>query len=36
VAIRYQQVVREKAVYVAIGVTLEGERDCIGPWIEKD
>jgi putative transposase len=35
VAIRDQQVVRKKAVYVAIGVTLEGERDCLGLWIEK-
>ena len=35
VSIRDQQVVRKKAVYVAIGVTLEGERDCRGLWIEK-
>src|SRR5437773_421913 len=35
VAIRDQQVVRKKAVYVAIGVTLEGERDCLGLWIEQ-
>src|SRR5215217_1064908 len=35
VATRDQQVVRRKAVYVAIGVTLEGERDCLGLWIEK-
>ena len=35
VAIRDQQVVRKKAVYVAVGVTLEGERDCLGLWIEK-
>src|SRR6266516_3091940 len=35
VAIRDQQVVRKKAVYVAIGVTLEGERDCLGLWVEK-
>ena len=34
-AIRDQQVVRKKAVYVAIGVTLDGERDCLGLWIEK-
>jgi putative transposase len=34
VAIRDQQVVRKKAVYVAVGVTLEGERDCLGLWIE--
>jgi putative transposase len=35
VAIRDQQVVRKKAVYVAIGITLEGTRDCLGLWIEK-
>ena len=35
VAIRDLQVVRKKAIYVAIGVTLEGERDCLGLWIEK-
>ncbi|MCL4814893.1 MAG: IS256 family transposase [Vicinamibacteraceae bacterium] len=35
VAIRDQQVVRKKAVHVAIGVTLDGERDCLGLWIEK-
>jgi len=35
VSIRDQQVVRKKAVYVAVGVTLEGERDCLGLWIEK-
>jgi putative transposase len=35
VAIRDQQVVRKKAIHVAIGVTLEGERDCLGLWIEK-
>jgi putative transposase len=35
VAIREQQVVREKAVYLAVGVTLEGERDCLGLWVEK-
>src|SRR5712691_10287026 len=35
VSIRDHQVVRKKAVYVAIGVTLEGERDCLGFWIEK-
>src|SRR6266508_1431864 len=35
VSIRDQQVVRKKAIYVAIGVTLEGERDCLGLWIEK-
>ena len=26
---------RKKAVYVAIGVTLDGERDVLGLWIEK-
>ena len=36
VSIREQQVVRKKAVYVAIGVTLEGERDCLGPLDRKD
>jgi len=35
VSIRDQQVVRKKAVYVAVGVTLEGTRDCLGIWIEK-
>jgi putative transposase len=35
VAIRDQQVVRKKAVYVAVGITLEGTRDCLGLWIEK-
>jgi len=35
VAIRDQQVVKKKAVYVAVGVTLEGTRDCLGLWIEK-
>ncbi len=35
VSIRDQQVVGKKAVYVAIGVTLEGTRDCLGLWIEK-
>jgi putative transposase len=35
VAIREQQVVRKKAVYVAIGITLDGERDCLGLWLEK-
>jgi transposase-like protein len=35
VAIRDQQVVRKKAVHVAIGVTLEGTRDVLGLWIEK-
>jgi putative transposase len=35
VSIRDQQVVRKKAVYVAVGVTLDGTRDCLGLWIEK-
>src|SRR6266487_1375648 len=35
-SIRDQQVVRKKAVYVAVGVTLEGTRDCLGLWIEKN
>jgi putative transposase len=35
VAIRDQQVVRKKAVYVAIGVTLEGTCDYLGLWLEK-
>ena len=35
VSIRETQVVRRKAVYVAVGVTLDGERDCLGIWIEK-
>lgn len=35
VAIRDQQVVRKKAVYLAIGVTLDGERDVLGLWVEK-
>jgi transposase-like protein len=35
VSIREAQVVRRKAVHVAVGVTLEGERDCLGIWIEK-
>jgi putative transposase len=35
VSIRDQQVVRKKAMYVAIGVTLDGERDCLGLWLEK-
>ena len=35
VAIRDQQVVRKKSVYVAVGVTLDGERDCLGLWVEK-
>jgi putative transposase len=34
-SIRDLQVVRKKAVHVAVGVTLEGTRDCLGLWIEK-
>ncbi len=35
VSIREQHVVRRKAVHVAVGVTLDGERDCLGLWLEK-
>src|SRR5207249_798952 len=35
VALRDQQVGRKKAVYAAVGVTLEAERDRLGLWIEK-
>jgi putative transposase len=35
VSIREQQVVRKKAVYLAVGVTVEGERDTLGLWVEK-
>jgi len=35
VSIRDQQVVRKKAVHLAIGVTPDGERDCLGLWVEK-
>jgi transposase-like protein len=35
VSIRDQQVVRKKAVYLAVGVTMDGERDCLGIWIDK-
>src|SRR5438309_8147787 len=35
VSIRDHQVVRKQAVDVAVGVRLEGERDCLGLWIEK-
>jgi transposase-like protein len=35
VSIREQQAVKKRAVHVAIGITLEGERDCLGLWIEK-
>jgi hypothetical protein len=35
VSIRQTQVVRRTAVHVAIGITLEGQRDCLGLWIER-
>ena len=35
VSIREQQAVRKRAVHVAIGVTLAGERECLGLWVEK-
>jgi putative transposase len=35
VSIRDQQVVRKKAVYIAVGLTMDGERDCLGIWIDK-
>jgi transposase-like protein len=35
VAIREQQVVRKKAIYLAVGVALDGSRDCLGLWVEK-
>jgi len=35
VSIREQQVVRKKAIHLAVGVTLDGERDCLGLWVEK-
>jgi putative transposase len=35
VSIRDQQVVRKKAVYIAVGVTMDGERECLGIWIDK-
>lgn len=35
VSIREQQVVKKRAVHVAIGVTLTGERECLGLWAEK-
>jgi len=35
VSIREQQVVKKRAVHVAIGVTLSGERECLGLWVEK-
>ena len=36
VSIRDQQVVRKKAVYIAVGVTMDGERDCLGPLDRQD
>jgi putative transposase len=35
VSIRDQQVVRKKAIYSAIGINLEGERDCLGLWVDR-
>jgi putative transposase len=35
VSIRDQQVVRKKAIYSAIGVNMDGERDCLGLWVDK-
>ena len=35
VSIREQQVVRRRSVYVAVGVNLDGERDCLGLWVDK-
>lgn len=35
VSIRDAQVVKKRAVYLAVGVTLEGERDCLGLWVDK-
>jgi putative transposase len=35
VSIREQQTVKKRAVHVAIGVTLAGERECLGLWVEK-
>jgi putative transposase len=35
VSIRDQQVVHKKAVYIAVGVTMDGKRDCLGIWIDK-
>ena len=35
VSIREQQAVKKRAVHVAIGVTLAGERECLGLWVEK-
>jgi len=35
VSIRDQRVVRKKAVYVAVGVSIDGERDVLGLWIQQ-
>ena len=35
VSIRETQVVRRRSVYVAVGVNLDGERDCLGLWVDK-
>lgn len=35
VSIRDAQVVRKKAVYVAIGINIDGERDVLGLWIQN-
>ena len=35
VSIRDQQVVRKKAIYSAIGINMDGERDCLGLWVDK-
>jgi len=35
VSIREAQVVRRRSVYIAVGVTLDGERDCLGVWVDK-
>src|SRR5215207_9154843 len=34
VSIREQRVVKKRAVYVAIGVSVDGERDVLGLWIQ--
>ena len=35
VSIRDQQVVRKKAIYSAIGINTDGERNCLGLWVDK-
>lgn len=35
VAIRDERVVKKRAVYVAIGVNADGERDVLGLWVQK-